>query len=102
MSAKTPARTESTAPGPWSVEDSLELYQVPAWGKGYFGINAAGHIVVRPDTTAEREIDLHEVVQGLSARDLIPGSTACRGRSCCLPRLPRGTRSPTGPVASPG
>ena len=56
--------------GNWTVEDSLELYQVPAWGKGYFSINAAGHVVVRPDPAADREIDLHEVVQGLSARDL--------------------------------
>lgn len=56
--------------GSWSIEDSLDLYQIPAWGKGYFSINAAGHIVVRPDTTAEREIDLHEVVQGLTERDL--------------------------------
>lgn len=54
----------------WRVEDSLELYQVPAWGKGYFSINAAGHVVVRPDPAVDREIDLHEVVQGLSARDL--------------------------------
>src|SRR4249920_778014 len=59
-----------TPPTSWTVEDSLELYQVPAWGKGYFSINAAGHVVVRPDTTADREIDLHEVVQGLSERDL--------------------------------
>jgi arginine decarboxylase len=57
-------------PTSWTVEDSLELFQVPAWGKGYFSINAAGHVVVRPDTTADREIDLHEVVQGLSERDL--------------------------------
>ena len=42
----------------WSTEDSAELYQVGAWGKGYFGINAAGHVVVRPDTTPAREIDL--------------------------------------------
>jgi len=54
----------------WSTEDSAELYQVGAWGKGYFGINAAGHVVVRPDTTPAREIDLFEVVQGLRARDL--------------------------------
>ena len=43
---------------------------MPAWGKGYFSINAAGHVVVRPDTTPDREIDLLEVVQGLEARDL--------------------------------
>ena len=55
---------------PWSIEDSLELYGVNAWGNGYFGINAAGHVVVRPDQTADREIDLHEVIRGLEARDL--------------------------------
>jgi arginine decarboxylase len=55
---------------PWRVEDSLDLYNVAAWGKGYFSINDAGHVVVRPDTTPEREIDLLEVVEGLQARDL--------------------------------
>jgi arginine decarboxylase len=55
---------------PWNVEDSLELYGVNAWGNGYFGINAAGHVVVRPDQTSEHEIDLHEVIRGLEARDL--------------------------------
>jgi arginine decarboxylase len=55
---------------PWRIEDSLDLYNVAAWGKGYFGINAAGHVVVRPDTTDRREIDLYEVVEGLQARDL--------------------------------
>ena len=54
----------------WSVSDSLDLYGVGAWGSGYFSINAAGHVVVRPDTTATREIDLYEVVQGLQQRDL--------------------------------
>ncbi|MFI4868974.1 MAG: biosynthetic arginine decarboxylase [Steroidobacterales bacterium] len=54
----------------WSVEDALELYNVPAWSSGYFSINAAGHVVVRPDTTAAHEIDLLEVVQGLQERDL--------------------------------
>ena len=55
---------------PWQVLDSEELYHVNAWGKGYFSINAAGHVVVRPDTLADREIDLYEVVEGLKARDL--------------------------------
>jgi arginine decarboxylase len=55
---------------PWRIEDSLDLYNVTAWGKGYFGINASGHVVVRPDTTAQHEIDLYEVVEGLKARDL--------------------------------
>jgi arginine decarboxylase len=55
---------------PWRIEDSLDLYNVAAWGKGYFGINASGHVVVRPDMTAGREIDLYEVIEGLKARDL--------------------------------
>jgi len=55
---------------PWRVLDSEELYHVKGWGKGYFGTNAAGHVVVRPDTQTDREIDLYEVVEGLKARDL--------------------------------
>ncbi len=54
----------------WKIEDSLELYGVNAWGNGYFGINADGHVVVRPDQTTDHEIDLHEVIRGLEARDL--------------------------------
>jgi arginine decarboxylase len=55
---------------PWRIEDSLDLYHVDAWGKGYFSVNAGGHVVVRPDTTERHEIDLFEVVEGLKARDL--------------------------------
>jgi arginine decarboxylase len=54
----------------WKIEESLDLYQVEAWGKGYFSINAQGHVVIRPSMETDREIDLYEVVQGLKARDL--------------------------------
>ncbi|HRX90232.1 MAG TPA: biosynthetic arginine decarboxylase, partial [Steroidobacteraceae bacterium] len=53
----------------WSVADSIELYQVDAWGKGYFSVNDAGHVVVRPDMNPAREIDLYQVVQGLKERE---------------------------------
>jgi arginine decarboxylase len=59
----------AVSPG-YSVDDSLDLYSVPAWGGGYFGINEAGHVVVRPDRNSERQIDLYEVVEQLKARDL--------------------------------
>jgi arginine decarboxylase len=65
--------TTARKPNPgshWYVEDSLELYGVNAWGNGYFGINEAGHVVVRPDQTADHQIDLLEVIRGLEARDL--------------------------------
>ena len=64
-----PAKKFTPSPA-WDTEDSLDLYQVTAWGKPYFGINEAGHVVVRADGTPERDIDLFEVVEGLKARDL--------------------------------
>ena len=63
-------RQELPANHAWKIEESLDLYQVEAWGKGYFSINADGHVVIRPSMDAAREIDLYEVVQGLKARDL--------------------------------
>jgi arginine decarboxylase len=65
----TPARKLNLNPS-WKIEQSLDLYQVEAWGKGYFSINEEGHVVVRPDMDPAREIDLHDVVTGLKARDL--------------------------------
>src|ERR1700761_4327638 len=55
---------------PWGVEDSVDLYHVNAWGKGYFSINDAGHVIVRPDTQGTNVIDPFGVVEGLKARDL--------------------------------
>jgi arginine decarboxylase len=60
----------AVTPRPWNVEDSNDLYAVRAWGGGYFGINAAGHVVCHPGRDPAREIDLYEVVRQLGARDL--------------------------------
>src|ERR1700712_2303795 len=65
----TPAKAITVTPG-WKLEESLDLYQVDAWGKGYFSINAEGHVVVRPSMQPTQEVDLLEIVQGLKARDL--------------------------------
>ncbi|MFI4914030.1 MAG: biosynthetic arginine decarboxylase [Steroidobacterales bacterium] len=69
MGPQQTARRDLVGQG-WSIEDALELYNVPAWGSGYFSINDAGHVVVRPDTTSAHAIDLYDVVQGLQERDL--------------------------------
>jgi len=61
--------SRTTLAPPWSVEDSIELYQIRGWAQKYFGANAAGHIVVHPDANS-RAIDLYEVVQGLRERGL--------------------------------
>jgi arginine decarboxylase len=65
----TSATLPKSSPG-WSLDDSLDLYSVGAWGGGYFHGNDAGHMVVRPDRDPAREIDLYEVVEQLKARDL--------------------------------
>src|SRR5215468_693537 len=54
----------------WTVQDSLELYAVPAWGAGFFTINPAGHVAVRPRGNGGQEIDLLELVKDLERRGL--------------------------------
>jgi arginine decarboxylase len=54
----------------WKLHDALELYGVRSWGKGYFGINKAGHVVVHPDKSHERAIDLKELIDQLQARGI--------------------------------
>jgi arginine decarboxylase len=60
----------STLERSWGVEDSVDLYGIRRWGKGFFDANAAGHVTVRPTKDPAREVDLHEVVLGLRERGL--------------------------------
>ncbi|MBI1374252.1 MAG: biosynthetic arginine decarboxylase [Phycisphaera sp.] len=43
---------------------------VDGWGEEFFAVNEAGHIVVRPDHTSDREVDLYDIIQGLTDRGL--------------------------------
>lgn len=54
----------------WSVEQSAEIYQVKGWGEPYFGINAAGHIEVRPDPSKDQGIDLYDLALALQERGI--------------------------------
>ncbi|MHC4165175.1 MAG: biosynthetic arginine decarboxylase [Planctomycetota bacterium] len=54
----------------WTVKDSLELYNVPQWGQGFFGINAEGRVEVCPRRENGPRIDLLELVQDLERRGL--------------------------------
>jgi arginine decarboxylase len=56
----------------WSVEDAMELYNVPHWGKGYFSINTRGNVTVRPHRHSGAEIDLKELVDSLGERGIHP------------------------------
>ncbi len=48
------------------------MYQIDSWGAGYFTINDAGHVAVRPRRSPAREIDLLEVVEALKGDGLHP------------------------------
>lgn len=54
----------------WSTRDSLELYQVQNWGRGFFGVNDAGHVEVRPRGPDGPAIDLPLLVEDLRGRGL--------------------------------
>jgi arginine decarboxylase len=54
----------------WTVSDAAELYEVAAWGKGYFSINDQGHVCVHPTKEPHRAIDLKQLVDRLQARGI--------------------------------
>ncbi len=51
---------------PWSIASARALYNIEGWGIGFFDINEAGHVVVRPDRAKkDRELDLFELANDL-------------------------------------
>src|SRR6058998_2099461 len=53
-------------PEPWTIASARALYNIEGWGIGFFDINDAGHVVVRPDRErTERELDLFELANDL-------------------------------------
>ena len=55
---------------PWNVAKSEQLYGFEYWGAGYFGVNPAGNVVIRPDGPGGPEIDLHDLVDQARQRDI--------------------------------
>ena len=67
-----PATKNAHAPAPappsepWTIESARALYNIEGWGIGFFDINEAGHVVVRPDREkTDRELDLFELANDL-------------------------------------
>ena len=51
---------------PWTIASARSLYNIEGWGIGFFDINEAGHVVVRPDREkSDRELDLFELASDL-------------------------------------
>jgi arginine decarboxylase len=55
---------------PWDVARALHTYNIARWGNGYFGVNDAGHMTVRPVQDQGPALDLPEVVEEARARGL--------------------------------
>lgn len=54
----------------WSVQDSLDLYNVRQWGAGFFGVNDRGHVVVSSRGAEGPTIDMKELVDELLQRGI--------------------------------
>ena len=54
----------------WTVTDAADLYEVAAWGKGYFSINSQGHVCVHPAKNPASAIDLKQLVNRLQVRGI--------------------------------
>lgn len=54
----------------WSVQDSADTYNIRNWGKGYFGVNAEGNVVVMPGKRDDQQIDLKSLVDQLQTRGI--------------------------------
>ena len=52
----------------WTIQDSLELYNVRLWSDGFFSINDEGHVVALPRREREPSIDLKGLVEDLRER----------------------------------
>jgi arginine decarboxylase len=69
--AATTARPRSTRPATelgWTADDAASHYLIRNWGKGFFDVNKAGHVVVRPTRNPSVEVDLYDVVAGMRER----------------------------------
>src|SRR5436853_1131780 len=50
----------------WSIDAARALYNIEGWGAGFFDINDAGHVVVRPDREhPDRVLDLFDIARDL-------------------------------------
>lgn len=67
----TPSKTAPPSPPPppaepWTIASARSLYNIEGWGIGFFDINEAGHVVVRPDRAKDdRELDLFDLANDL-------------------------------------
>ncbi|HET7797645.1 MAG TPA: biosynthetic arginine decarboxylase [Nevskia sp.] len=59
------------SPPIWNASSSVDLYNIDHWGDGYFDVNEAGNLIVRPNGSHGKvTIDLHELARQLPREGL--------------------------------
>ena len=53
----------------WSIDDSIELYNIKGWGDDYFDINSQGNIIVK-NTSSDEHLDLCKLIQEMDQDDV--------------------------------
>ena len=51
----------------WSLDQARKTYSIPHWSDGYFDVDAAGHVVVRPTGARGPAVSLPEIVDSARA-----------------------------------
>ena len=71
MNLKVPELSQVREPSErWTTTDAAELYDVAAWGKGYFSVGENGNLLVHPSKEPDRRIDLKQLVDTLEWRGI--------------------------------
>ena len=68
----TNTNTLETCADSWTTADAQALYNVDRWGRGYFSVNASGHLAVHPTHDPDTSIDLKDLIDQLRERDMQP------------------------------
>ena len=56
----------------WSLDHARETYNIVNWGKGFFDINNKGQVVVYPEKTIDKHLDIKAFIDELNMRDISP------------------------------
>nr|XP_061812023.1 biosynthetic arginine decarboxylase-like [Nerophis lumbriciformis] len=65
------ARTPTSA-DPWTIDDAVDLYHLDSWGRGFFSINAKGHVEVAAEIAGGAGLDLKRLVDEVIERGIEP------------------------------
>ena len=69
MARKVKLKEKTSLKG-WSIDESRELYNIKSWGHGFFDINAAGNVVVYPDKSKNKYLDIKKLIDDLGVREI--------------------------------